>query len=172
MNVAVLKGYVYGVKWNTQKHQAIIAHALEQLKGYSAIAWDGDLLKDDSYTRVLFHIMTIYPKKRYIAFKKSKSAKKLGTGHVENDHGVRASGFPKVTEQGIEIVTLNDNIGWQNMGLKGVQLLQKRFNKVDIFFFGQGYVAKSEENRIMKAKALFPNVHVKQKYNVIRNVPK
>ena len=76
-SVAVLKGFVFGVNWNTPNHSKVIQEAINDLKHFDAIAWDGDLLKKDSFTRILLNVMMTYPNKRYIAFKKKKSAKNV-----------------------------------------------------------------------------------------------
>ena len=162
--VAVLKGFVFGVNWNTDNHRCVIQEAIKDLQKYDAIAWDGDLLKNDSFTRVLFDVMLTYPAKQYIAFKKSKSKHKLQGTYSENNHGVMASGFPHVTKNPIFVIEMKNNISWQKMGINAIQKLQMNFNEVNIFFFGQGNVAKSEEKSI----SLYPKVKVIRKYRVVR----
>ena len=174
MKVAVLKGFVFGVNWETRNHSDVIKQAVLDLKKYDAIAWDGDLLKKDSFTRVLFEVMFKYPKKQYIAFKKSKSKHKLQGTYSETNYGVIASGFPQVTIKAIEVIEMNNGIHWKNMGIQAIQKLQGGFNEVDIFFFGQGNVAKSEAKHIENSKSNFPQVKKITKYPVVRknNTPK
>ena len=163
MKVAVLKGFVFNVNWNSQKE--ILDDVVASVKDYDAIAWDGDLYKKDSFTHVLKHVMKTYPKKRYIAFKKEKHIHKLQAGYKENNHGVMSYGYNANIK--INIIPMPNEIGFKNIGIQGILKLQRMFKRVDIIFMGQGAVAKDEENRIMKAKQIFPNVTIK-KYNVKR----
>ena len=162
MKVAVLKGFVFGINWN--KHKSIKEDVIENLKPYDAIAWDGDLHKKNSFTDVLYHVMKKYPNKKYIAFKKGKHVHKLQSNYTENNYGIEARGY----NTKIDVVAVNDSMKFNEMGIYAIQWLQRKYKKVDIFFLGQGGVAKKEEEKITKSKILFPNVTIK-KYNVSRN---
>ena len=169
MKVAVLKGFVFGVNWETDSHRNVTKQAISDLKNYDAIAWDGDLLKKDSFTRVLFEVMLKYPEKQYIAFKKSKSKHKLQGTYSETNYGIIASGFPRVTKNAINVIEMNNGIHWKNMGIQAIQTLHDGFDEVHIFFFGQGDVAKSEAKHIENSKLNFPKVKMIKEYSVRRN---
>ena len=172
MKVAVLKGLVFNVNWTSQKHKAILDDVVASVEDYDAIAWDGDLFKKDSFTYVLQKVMKTYPEKRYIAFKKESNKHKLQLGYKENNHNVNSYGYNIKNNNiliNINIIPMPNEMHFKNIGIQGILKLQREFKRVDIIFMGQGKVAKAEENRIMKAKQIFPNVTIK-KYNVTRNV--
>lgn len=164
--VAVLKGFVWGVNWGKPEHRRIVNNVTRNLKNYSAVAWDGDLLKNDSFTRVLFHIMQTYPNKKYITFKKEKHVGKLNAGHVENNKGKRAAGYPRITKSPINVRKTPSNIGWRNLGIWGIKNLKNSYKNVDIYFLGQGQVALNEEETLKTMK--IPGVNIKKHYNVSR----
>lgn len=163
-SVAVLKGFVFGVEW--YKHADKISDLIEKLKPFSAIAWDGDLYKTNSFTFVLQLVMNRYPNKMYIAFKKEKGLKKLKPNYFEYNTGVPSVGF----SHKITTVKMHSNMKWNDMGIAAIQYLQRKFNKVHIFFLGQGYVAKQEEKKIMQAQMIFPNVEITKIKNINRKV--
>lgn len=164
-SVAVLKGFVFGVNWH--KHLNKIQDLLEQIKPYTAVAWDGDLYKQDGFTFVLQIIMNKYPNKKYIAFKKEKGLKKLKANHFEYNTGVPSVGF----SQNIKTVKMHNQMKWDNMGIAAIQILQRKFKKVHIFFLGQGYVASQEEKKIEKARLIFPDVEITKIKNITRAQP-
>ena len=163
-SVAELKGFVFGVNWHN--HLDKVQELLKKIKPFSAVTWDGDLYKHNSFTFILQLIMNEYPNKKYIAFKKEKGLKKLKSNYFEYNTGVPSRGF----SQQIKAVKMNNKIKFDNMGIQAIQILQRKFKKVHIFFLGQGYVAAQEEKKIKSAKMLFPDVEI-TKLNITRKIP-
>lgn len=149
MNILTLKGFVYGVKWTEEQ----IDKYTEMISKYDIIVWDGDLYKNDSFTYILQKVMIIYPNKKYIAHKKTKSVYKLDKNYTEDDHGVEASGYYC---NNLLIHELDNELKWNELGIKGLEWIIENYpnSKKDVLFLGMGEFAKKESEIIKNMKGI------------------
>ena len=167
--IVFLKGFVHGVNWESNKHQAIIQEVLKNVKNHNIVVWDGDLYKKDSFTFVLGEIIKQYSTKEYIAYKKQKHAYKLNPNYRNSNHGINVTGY-KINK--LKVIQLSDNLSYTSLGKEAlINILTKNPNaKINILFLGQGQVAENEEKYIKTLIPENPNRISIKKYYVNRSV--
>ena len=158
LKIATVKGFVYGVNWQSDDIQNYVKH----LSLYDVIVWDGDLFKPDSFTYLIKQLMEQFPEKKYIAHKKETSVHKLSHLYQEDDHGVIATGYDLDT---LQVHKMDASLKWNELGVRGLIWLLDQYpgEQIDVIFFGQGDFAKQEEE-VMKQ---YDRVNI-IKYHVVR----
>lgn len=183
-NVLVLKGWVMGIYDNLWKdkvinilNEFIIKHHID------IITWDGDLLKDDSFTQIIPELVENHPGIRLIIFKKESDKMNLLYKYIDNNE----KGYSFLTKENSVFLSLNDdynsnnskiivciddhilindittgdNIDYVQLGLEGYKYINSKVptNHVFVIRMGVGNVTRKENEAITSDNNnIYPNV--------------
>jgi len=154
--VLLLKGWVVGIQnveeWR-ERTIKIIINLINKNK-INTIAWDGDLLQEDSFTSIIPELLLKKKKLKLIIFKKKSSVYKLLTpgfsetdeyGNFMQNFNFKNINFKVVPIDESKILNEKGKTDFLKLGLEGYKYIKKYLNnKIIVARMGMGYIAKKE----------------------------
>lgn len=172
-----MKGWVHSLSPDEMKNACNeVGEIVKQHPDVKYIFWDGDLLKHDSYTVVIEHLMKSYSNLVFVAFKKCKSMHKLKADFKDEDYGVPCSGYDMKQEhhnidefdlsqlQGLPMVVIGvpkaQIKNWTDLAYIGYRTAKEKFGVEHgaVITIGEGKVVKDEIHELKKQSETYPHM--------------
>lgn len=159
-NTLMLRGFAEFVQWkhlkNSSEHREknIVADIVAFIKNnnFNTIVWDGDLYRSDSFTHIIYELLTELPTHvNFVAFKPYDSSSKFAAGDAKNcEFGWSQLKQFKRNDRNINLYTINlpSGLKWYE---KNTLLTDNIYNTVvqntetlSIMYLGGGQIIASE----------------------------
>lgn len=148
----IIKGFARGFDMiKNQKHKNAAESVVNMAENYDIIAWDGDKLKQNSFTQVIQAIMNRYGgNKTYKAFRKNN----------ENKLGYKEGVVINITK--LENIPQNNYL---TLGKKAFETLKNQGLNISVVFLGLGHISSQEYNWLNEGK-------INKKKKILHNLSK